>query len=106
MADVATTKLFENERVAVWEMLLAPGESTGLHTHEREYFFHVLEGSTLGTSDENGESLGDFEFKTGSTNWIRLEGDEVVLGSSRVPATHDAKNLGSTQYREILVEFK
>ncbi len=106
MADVATTKLFENERVAVWEMLLAPGESTGLHTHDREYFFHVLEGSTLRTSDGNGERVGDFEFKTGSTNWISIEGDEVVLGSTRAPATHDAKNLGSTRYREILVEFK
>ena len=28
MAAVATTKLFENDRVIVWEMVLEPGEST------------------------------------------------------------------------------
>ena len=53
MADVATTKLFENDRVIVWEMVLEPGESTGVHTHQRDYFFHVLEGSTVGTPRED-----------------------------------------------------
>ena len=31
MADVGTTKLFENEKVVVWEMVLEPGEKTGVH---------------------------------------------------------------------------
>lgn len=106
MADVATTKLFENDRVIVWEMLLEPGESTGIHTHKHEYLVHVLEGSTLSTSDESGTPTGDFEFETGSTNWISIEDDEVVLGDLRVPVTHDATNIGKSRYREILVEFK
>ena len=106
MADVATSKLFENDRVIVWEMLLEPGESTGVHTHKNEYFFHVLEGSTLTTTDENGTPTGDFDFETGSTNWISIDGDEVVLGELRAPATHDAKNVGTNCYREILVELK
>ena len=106
MADVANKKLFENEKVIVWEMSLEPGESTGVHTHEHEYFFQVLAGSTLDTTSASGDPLGEFEFETGSTNYLVLEGDELVFGDIRVPATHDAKNVGATRYQEILVELK
>ena len=106
MSDVATRKLFENERVIVWEMTLAPGESTGLHTHAHDYFFHVLSGSTLETWDADGEPLGEFEFRSGSTNYLTCAGDQLSFGELQVPATHDAKNVGKNPYREILVELK
>ena len=51
MADVATSKLLENDKVTVWEMVLEPGESTGVHTHEHSYIIQVLEGSTLEATD-------------------------------------------------------
>jgi len=35
MADIATTKIFENDKIAVWEMVLEPGESTGVQLGER-----------------------------------------------------------------------
>ena len=106
MAGVGTTKLFENDRVIVWDLTLAPGEGSGVHTHENTYFFQVLEGSTLETLDAEGNSLGSFDFETGSTVWLDLDGDDVVLNDLRVPATHDAKNVGNNPYREILVELK
>ena len=106
MAEVATTKLFENDRVIVWEMVLEPGESTGVHTHQHDYFFHVLEGSTVGTRDKDGVPLGEFDLDAGSTNWLALDGDELMFGDVRLPATHDAENVGSGRYREILVELK
>ena len=106
MADIATTKLFENDRVIVWEMLLQPGENTGVHTHEHDYVIHVIEGSTLNATDAKGVSAGDFELETGSTAWVSVKGDEVIMGDIRAPATHDATNVGSNRYREILVELK
>ena len=33
-------------------------------------------------------------------------GQDLVAGDLRIPATHDARNVGSTRYREILVETK
>lgn len=105
MADVGTTKLFENDRVIVWEMTLPPGANTGIHTHNHTYFFQVLEGSTLNTLVD-GESVGEFEFPTGSTHFLDRDGDELVYGDLRVSATHDAQNIGDTPYREILVELK
>ena len=87
-------------------MTLEPGESTGLHTHEHEYFFQVISGSTLETIGSDGASLGEFEFRTGSTHYLTLDGDELVYGDVRVPAEHEARNVGSSRYFAILVELK
>ena len=106
MAGVGTSKVFENDKVIVWEMALEPGESTGLHTHEHEYFFQVVSGSTLRTVASDGASLGEFDFVTGSTHYLTLEGDHLVYGDIRVPARHEAINVGSDRYFEILVELK
>jgi hypothetical protein len=106
MSGVGTNKVFENERVIVWEMTLEPGESTGQHTHENDYFFQVISGSTLETIDSNGVSLGGFDLVTGSTHYLTLKGEELIYGDVRVPATHDAKNIGPDRYYEILVELK
>lgn len=78
MSDVATKKLFENEKVVVWEMTLDLGERTGVHTHKHDYFFQVISGSTLETLDSEGISLGEFEMETGSTSlpepgWKRID---------------------------------
>ena len=34
--DVGTKLLFENERIRVWEMRLAPGERSQLHEHHHD----------------------------------------------------------------------
>lgn len=107
MADVATTKLFENDDVIVWDFRLAPGESTGVHTHTLPYFFRVLVGSTLEVFDGDGASLGEIEFVTGAVHSLSLDGDELVPARGpRVAATHSATNVGDADYHEILVELK
>ena len=106
MAGGGSKKVFENDRVIVWEMALEPGESTGLHTHKHEYFFQVVSGSTLETIATDGTSLGEFDFAAGSTHYLKLDGDELIYDDLRVPATHEAKNVGSDRYFEILVELK
>ena len=106
MSDIATKKLFENDKTIVWELKLEPGESTGLHSHKNDYLFHVLSGSTLETIDENGKSLGLFEARTGSTYSFTIDGNELVFPGGRVSATHEAKNVGAEHYYEILVELK
>jgi len=106
MAEVATTRLLENDSVTVWEMVLEPGESTGVHTHEHSYIIQVLEGSTLEATDADGVSAGVLELNDGETYWVQVENGEVVLGEMRAPATHAARNVGANRYREILVEVK
>jgi hypothetical protein len=106
MAEVATTKLFENEKMIVWEMILEPGESTGTHKHSNDYVVYVLEGSKLDVFDEHENFLLSGEFAAGTVGNSRLVDEELVDGEFRVPATHSAKNVGATRFREILIETK
>ena len=40
--QVGTRVLFENARVRVWDLALAPGESLAKHIHRNDYFFIVV----------------------------------------------------------------
>lgn len=109
MAGVGSKVVFEDDKIKVWEFNLEPGERTPLHTHEMDYIFYVIDGTTLEVFDADDEYLGPLEVVSGDVVALRLEGDElVVIGdeSKRVPATHSARNGGPTRYREILVETK
>jgi predicted metal-dependent enzyme (double-stranded beta helix superfamily) len=82
--DVATRMLFENDRVRVWEMDLAPGESSDVHEHTLDYLLIQLEGDMI---------AGIFEEDT--------KGAYPPKGGIET-----AKNIGTQRYREILVELK
>lgn len=109
MGEVGTTKVYENDKVIMWEFVLEPGEQTPLHTHQHDYVFYVLDGAPLQVFDAGGSELGTFDATAGSVFPLRLEGDDLVSTDDqghRVPATHSARNAGPTRYREILVESK
>ena len=109
MAGVGSKVVFEDDKVKVWEFDLAPGEQTPVHTHELEYVFYVIDGSTLEVFDADGKFVMPLEFADGDVLPLRLDGDELVVvgnGALRVPATHSARNAGNSVYREILIEKK
>lgn len=109
MAGVGTKVVFEDDKIKVWELNLQPGEQTAVHTHEMDYVFYVIDGSSLEIFDGDNQSIGTFEYEDGDVLPLRLEGGAlVVVGneSLRVPATHSARNAGDRPYREILVEKK
>ena len=43
VSDVGTHKIFENDRVIVWDFSLESGETSTVHTHTRDYVFRVVE---------------------------------------------------------------
>ncbi|MFT4584381.1 MAG: putative metal-dependent enzyme (double-stranded beta helix superfamily) [Gammaproteobacteria bacterium] len=109
MARVGTNVVFENDKIKVWEFNLEPGEQTPVHTHDLDYIFYVINGTTLEVFDADNKYLSKFEVADGDVVPLRMEGDElVVIGneSQRIPATHSARNGGPNRYREILVETK
>jgi predicted metal-dependent enzyme (double-stranded beta helix superfamily) len=109
MGEVGTTKLFEDDRIILWEFALEPGEQTPCHTHRHDYLFYVLEGSTVEVFDRDGGPLGSIEPRTGDVFSLKCDGDDLVSTDDkklRVPATHSARNAGTSRYREVLVEKK
>ncbi len=49
--QVGTRVMFENDRVRVWDLALAPGESLEKHIHRLDYFFIVESGGLIRFSD-------------------------------------------------------
>lgn len=110
-AGVGSEKIFENDKVAVWNFELAPGEVTPVHTHERSYMWYAIQGAPLQIYDENGNDLGVFDVPTGGVFSLKCENGIIEVMSeigkgATVPARHSARNIGPTPYREVLVEYK
>ena len=109
--QVGSDVVFENDKIRVWNFELRPGESTAMHTHEHDYLWYAISGAPLQVTDEHGNDVGTIEVPTGGVFSLLVDGDEIEVLSEpgkgmRVPARHKAKNVGTTPYREVLVEYK
>ena len=99
LGDVGTRVLFENERVRVWEMDLAPGERSAIHRHDLDYLIVQIEGDRIAGQAEpdSGGGFGDYkegDVAPGKTHYIPRGGIETAI------------NVGRRRYREILIELK
>jgi predicted metal-dependent enzyme (double-stranded beta helix superfamily) len=100
LGGVGTKVLFENDRVKVWELALAPGETTDVHEHEHDYLLIQLEGDKIAgifEDDTHGEyppGIVEGDVSPGNV-WFTTKG-----------GIETAKNTGTQPYREILVELK
>ena len=95
--DVATTLLFENERVRIWEMKLEPGEHSALHEHKHDYYLIIFSGDLVAgvtPKDYPMESFVGVVPEAGNTVGIPKGGIEWAL------------NVGNKTYHEILIELK
>ena len=87
-------------------MVLEPGERTEVHTHSHDYVFYVLEGSTGEVSDKEGNPVGTLEMKAGDSYFFDSKAGTLFRAIFESLFTHSARNVGSTRFREILVESK
>ncbi len=93
LGQVGTRVLMENDRVRVWELALAPGESSDWH-------HHVLDYITVGLT--NSEMRREMEDGTGDET-------NPTVGEARFAAAHElhvVTNVGAAPHRNILIELK
>ena len=94
---VGTRLLLEDERVALWEFQLAPGERCPFHTHRRAYAFVNLEASLTQALADDGSDFGKPAFQTqGQVTYVSPE----HLGS------HGVRNVGDQPFVQFVLEFK
>ena len=109
MAGVGTQTVFENDRVVVWNLDLEPGEQGDRHTHKLDYVVRVVSASTLEVQGPDGSVLDTVDFESGGAVSFRIDGDQIIAdrpGYPVVPVTHSARNVGTSTFREVLIEFK
>lgn len=94
LVEIGQKLLFENDRVKVWEVALGPGESQPWHLHHNPYLVINLEASP-----------GRMDWLNGSPSRYVNEfvGGVIIRPTSPV---HMLTNIGTTYYRNRLVELK
>ena len=108
---VGTTRIFDNDKIIVWNLALQPGGTTPMHTHHNAYICYALQGGPLDGEDEHGNDPGIFDVPTGAVFDVKRENGELEVVSEinkgvKFPVTHNAKHVGDTTHRAILIEFK
>jgi hypothetical protein len=100
---VGTKMLFENERIRVWEMRLAPGETSDLHEHHHDYAMIQIAGDRVAADFEPDSQDGWNGAEVG-----RVEGE--VANGTVIFATKGGReravNIGRETFYEIIVELK
>ncbi len=94
--NVGTRLLFENDRVRVWDLQLAPGESTGLHRHTHDFLYVVIGDGALQTAFADGRRDAPRQMRDGEVRYREVNGETV----------HEAINVGDGHWRNIVVEIK
>lgn len=93
LGGVASTVIFEDDRVRIWEMKLEPGEASDWHQHGHDYYLAILTGDLVAGVSKDGFQV----FR-------------IPAGGNTVGVAHGsmewALNVGQTTYREILFELK
>ncbi|MBV9356981.1 MAG: hypothetical protein JO023_15830 [Chloroflexi bacterium] len=97
MADdnpIGTSLVFEDDRVRIWRIELAPGEEAPVHTHLNDYTTVVVDGDVVERPNADG-SVDRIEVRPGSfMRWHQ--------GTIR----HSLKNVGSRPFHNVIVELK
>ena len=99
LGPVGTKVVFENERVRVWVLRLAPGERSAVHQHELDHLLIQIRGDRIAVAPE-ADAQGP--------NRDYLEAEVIPGMVAHVPkgGIETAINVGAEPYYEVIVELK
>jgi len=97
--QVGTRLMFENDRVRVWALALAPGASLAKHIHRTDYFFIVESGGLVRFADPaNPADYHDIQFEDDQVTWVPVGDDGHV--------DNRLTNIGTKHHRNYVIELK
>lgn len=85
--------VLENDRVRVERLILEPGQSTNTHTHNLSALSVFLSPSKV-LMESPGQEPQTIEYKPGDFRW------------RAAPVTHSIKNIGTTRFEAVGVDWK
>ncbi len=97
--NVGTRLMFENDRVRVWDLALAPQEWLESHIHRKDFLFIVTEGGHLRHADpDNPADAHEVNYEADKVVFIEAAGTETLH--------HRLTNIGDAPYRNFVIELK
>jgi len=84
-----------NDRIRVWEDVVAPGDQQPVHTHRSPYLSVMLTAADAEVVDDTGQVVYRVQRGVGDATWF---------GADRIPTTHTLRNTGSDDVRVLVVE--
>src|ERR1700710_232025 len=93
--QVGTHLLFENDRVRVWDLALAPGEWLESHIHRDDFLFIVVSGGHLRHAHPpHPADTHEVQYKDNQVVFIEAE-NEILH--------HRLTNIGDAPYRNFVI---
>jgi beta-alanine degradation protein BauB len=93
---VGTTLLFENGRVRVWEMTLAPGSACEPHRHEHDYLMVYPAPAVIASALDDGRPV---------TQHVEAGGVAYRVVGAAGLAPHAIRNVGDSQSTHFVIEL-
>jgi hypothetical protein len=99
LGGVGTKVLFENDQVRIWELRLAPGQSSDVHKHDLDHVLVLVSGDCIAVQPES-DTAGPYK--------DYLAADVIPGMAVFVPrgGVETAINVGEQPYVEVIVELK
>ncbi len=85
--------VLENDRVRIERLILEPGQSTNLHTHNLSALSVFLTTSKIRVQSP-GAKVETLDYKPGDFRW------------RSAPVTHSIKNIGTTRFEAVGIDWK
>ena len=99
LGDIGSKVLYEDDAVRVWRLKLAPGEESPVHRHELDHLLIQVAGDRIAVIPEP-DTEGPFTEEMAADV---IPGALVHVAKGGVER---ARNVGATDYLEIIVELK
>ena len=99
IGPIADKVIFENERVRIWELRLAPGQKGPVHRHHLDHILIQIDGDRVAVHPEK-ETQGPY------AEYLEADatpGNTIYVTRGGLEAAH---NIGEREYHEIIVELK
>lgn len=99
LGGVGTKIVFEDDRVRVWVLKLAPGERSAIHQHELDHLLIQVQGDRIAVDPEPDtespyKDYFDADVIPGMVTFVPKGGIETAV------------NTGQERYYEVIVELK
>jgi hypothetical protein len=99
LGGIGSKLLFEDDRVRIWELALAPGERSATHRHDLDHYLVQIGGDRIAVEPEP-DSEGEYR------EYFAADVVPGVVVPMRRGGVETAVNVGERPYYEIIVELK